>query len=200
MSIQSSWLHCESLPCISFTRECEQTCVFIQELVSCGSCRVYVIIYLHLELCSYSCFIPLTKNKLHTKVFSYSSTPKEERVTLSETVELPLEEINGFVTVVHNDEWWIGCVLLTDEDSKTVTMNFLCPQRPSHSFKYPPKQNIITISYTDVLTKVDPRTVTGHTYTITKQESKAATENCGRNIICNYIATTWLYKHLQFNS
>ena len=105
------------------------------------------------------CFIPLTKNKLHTKMFSYSSTPKEERVTLSETVELPLEEINGFVTVAHNDEWWIGCVLHTDEDSKTVTMNFLCPQGPSHSFKYPHKQNITTISYTDVLTKVDPRTV-----------------------------------------
>ena len=80
-------------------------------------------------------------------MFSYSSTPKEERVTLSETVELPLEEINGFVTVVHNDQWRIGCVLHTDEDSKTVTMNFLCPQGPSHSFKYPPKQNIITISY-----------------------------------------------------
>ena len=46
------------------------------------------------------CFIPLTKNKLHTKVFSYSSTPKEEKVTLSERVELLLEEISGFVTVV----------------------------------------------------------------------------------------------------
>ena len=41
-----------------------------------------------------------TKNKLHIKVFFYSSTPKEEKVTLSETVELPLEEISGFVTVV----------------------------------------------------------------------------------------------------
>ena len=46
------------------------------------------------------CFIPLAKNKLHSKVFSYSSTPKEERITLSGTVELPLEEINGFVTVL----------------------------------------------------------------------------------------------------
>ena len=55
-------------------------------------------------------------------------------------------------------------------------MNFLFPQGPSHSFKYPPKQNTITISYTDVLTKVDPRTVTCHTYTITQQESKAATD------------------------
>ena len=37
------------------------------------------------------------------------------------------------------------------------------------------KQNVVIISQNDALTKVDPRTVTGHTYTITKQESKAAT-------------------------
>ena len=53
---------------------------------------------------------------------------------------------------------------------------FLCPQGPSSSFKYPSKQNVLVISQNDVLTKVDPRTVTGRTYTITKQESKAATD------------------------
>ena len=86
------------------------------------------------------CFILLTKNKLHTKVFTYLSTAKEERVTLSETVELPLEEINGFVTLVHNDQWWISYVLHADEDSKTVTMNFLYPQEHhTHSSIHPCK-------------------------------------------------------------
>ena len=70
-------------------------------------------------------FYPFNKNKLHTKVFTYLSTAKEERVTLSKTVELPLEEINGFVTVVHNDQWWISYVLHTDEDSKAVNYNEL---------------------------------------------------------------------------
>ena len=83
------------------------------------------------------CFIPLTKNKLHTKVFSYSSTPKEERVTLSETVELPLEEINGFVTVVYNDQWWISCVLHINEDNKTVT--FAVKDHHTHSSIHPSK-------------------------------------------------------------
>jgi len=46
-----------------------------------------------------NCFIPVTKN-----------TVKEEKVSLSETGELLLEEINGFVTAVQNDQWWIGCV------------------------------------------------------------------------------------------
>ena len=63
------------------------------------------------------CFIPLMSSIL--KCFLTQALQREERVTLSETVE--------------------------------------------------PKQNIITIS-------VDPRTVTGCIYTITKQESKAATD------------------------
>ena len=122
------------------------------------------------------CFIPLTKNTLHTKVFSNSKILKEEKVTLCETDELPFEEINGFVTAVHNDQWWIGCVLHIDEISREIKINFLCPQGPSQSFKYPAKQNTLVIPVKDVLTKVDPRTVTGRTYTISKQESKAATD------------------------
>ena len=49
------------------------------------------------------CFIPFQKDKLHTKVFSNSSTQKEEKATISEAGELPLEEIKGFVIVVYND-------------------------------------------------------------------------------------------------
>ena len=37
-------------------------------------------------------------------------------------------------------------------------------------------EKFIGHSQNDVLTKVDPRTVTGHTYTIPKQESKVATD------------------------
>ena len=98
-----------------------------------------------------------------------------ERVTLSGIDELQLEDINGFVAVVHNEQWWVGCVLHTDEDSKTVTVNLLYPQGPSQTFNYPAKQNFITVSNIDVIAKVDPRTVTGRTYTISKQETKAAT-------------------------
>jgi len=35
---------------------------------------------------------------------------------------------------------------------------------------------MITVSSTDALTKVDPRTFTGRSYTISKQETKAATD------------------------
>jgi len=122
------------------------------------------------------CFIPFRKDKLYTKLFSNSNTQKEEKTAICERDELSLEEIKGFVTAVYNDQWWIGCVLHKDQDSREIKINFLCPQGPSHSFKYPAIQNILVIPHKDVLTKVDPRTVTGSTYTITNQESKTATD------------------------
>jgi len=96
---------------------------------------------------------------------------------------MPLEHSNGFITVVCNDQWWAGCVLHTDEHSKIVEVNLLYPQGPSQLFKYPFKQDIITVSSIDPLTKVDPRTVTGSTYTISKQETKAATDGAADRLM-----------------
>ena len=120
------------------------------------------------------CFVPLTKNTLFTKVYSNSSLQKEEKVASVETEGLPIEEINGFVTVAYEEDWWIGCVLNVDEDSGNIKIELLCPRGPSQSFKYPLERNTVVVPYVDILTKVDPRTVTGHTYTISKQ-SKIAT-------------------------
>ena len=50
------------------------------------------------------CFIPFKIGRFYTKIFSNSSTRKEVKVTLSELDELPLEEIKGFVTAVHNSQ------------------------------------------------------------------------------------------------
>ena len=52
----------------------------------------------------FHCFIPFKIDKLYIKVFSNSSTQKEVKVTLFELDELPLEEIKGFVTAVHNSQ------------------------------------------------------------------------------------------------
>ena len=82
-------------------------------------------------------------------------------VTLCELDEFPIEEIKGFVTAVHNSQWWVCYALCADEDSREIKINFLCSQGLSPSFKYPSKQNVLIISQNDVLTKVDPRTVTG---------------------------------------
>ena len=81
-------------------------------------------------------FIPLTKAAISTKTYSLSTTSKEERVSVFES-ELALKDISGFVACVHEDKWWVVCVLQVSEDSNTVTVNFLHPQRPSQPFRYP---------------------------------------------------------------
>ena len=122
------------------------------------------------------CFVPLTKNTLCTKLYSNSGVQKEEKLASIETDGLPLEEINGFVAVVYDEMWWIGYVHNVDENDRNVKIDLLCPLGPSQSFRYPSKQNIVVVRYSDVITKVDPRTVTGHTHTISKQESKTVTD------------------------
>ena len=57
----------------------------------------------------------------------------------------------------------------SDVDTETVHTSLLHPCGPSKSFKYPSKEDILDIPITSVLTKVNPRTVTGRTYTLTKQ-------------------------------
>ena len=90
--------------------------------------------------------------------------------------ELELDNLQGYVTCVYNKEWWIACVLEVNEDKREVKVSFLHPRRPSRSFRYPAQSDILSIPVADVLTKVDPRTATGHTYRITQKESHAATE------------------------
>ena len=121
------------------------------------------------------CFIPLTRSMVSTKVYSFSTICKEERVTVIEG-ELELDNLQGYVTCVYNKEWWIACVLEVNEDKREVKVSFLHPQGPSRSFRYPAQSDILSIPVADVLTKVDPRTATGHTYRITQKESHAATE------------------------
>lgn len=75
-------------------------------------------------------FIPLTRSKVCTKVYSTSTTCKEERVTATED-ELDIEDIQGFITCVHNEQWWLACVLTVNEEDNDVRASFLHPPGPS---------------------------------------------------------------------
>ena len=57
-----------------------------------------------------------------------------------------------------------------------VKVSFLHPNGPSRSFRYPYTPDILNIPLSDILTKVDPRTVTGRVYTLTPKESRDALE------------------------
>ena len=120
-------------------------------------------------------FIPITRSTLCTKEYSMSSNSKEKRVTALED-DLQIEDIHGFVTCSHEEQWWVGCVIHVDEDTLAVTISILQPHGPSSSFRFPAVPNVVNITLDKVLTKVDPRTTTGRKYTLTKLESKRATQ------------------------
>ena len=118
-------------------------------------------------------FVPISKDRVRTRVFSSSSISKEEASCES---DLPVEQISGFVTCSYNGHWWVACVLQLYGDTSEVRLTFLHPHGPSHSFRYPCVQDNLIIPISDVLTTVDPRTATGCVYTLTQKESRTASE------------------------
>ena len=63
-----------------------------------------------------------------------------------------------------------------DSDNSKVKLTFLHPHGPARSYKYPATLDILTVTVSEILAKVDPRTATGRVYTLTKQENDLATK------------------------
>jgi hypothetical protein len=59
-------------------------------------------------------------------------------------------------------------------DSGEVEVTFLHPHGPAKSFKYPPGEDVLVMSYQDILTVVNPSTATGRGYTLSKEEMAEA--------------------------
>ena len=90
--------------------------------------------------------------------------------------ELEIEEISGYVTCIYDAQWWLAFVLETDKVNAEVKVTFMHPRGPSRSFKYPSQPDILIVPSSDILTKVDAKTATGRTYTLSRKESKLATQ------------------------
>ena len=120
-------------------------------------------------------YIPISRDEVRTRHFSSSTSYKDVSVSLLEN-EMTLEEISGFITCCHDNQWWVACVLELDLDNETVKVTMLHPHGPCNSFKYPKKQHILVLSVQAVLTKVDLRTRTGRVFTLTRKESNETSE------------------------
>ena len=96
------------------------------------------------EICKLNSFVPVSKDRLKTEVFSSSIISKKERITSQES-ELPVKQISGFVTCYYNEHWWVAYVLQLHADTSEVKLTFLHSHWPAHSFRYPQVQNILNI-------------------------------------------------------
>ena len=74
---------------------------------------------------------------------------------------------------MYEKEWWVACVLQLDEDESAVKVNFLHPQGPSRSFRFP---DILTVPIESILIKIDPKCTRRGTYTLSRKESRSAGE------------------------
>ena len=89
------------------------------------------------------------------------------------------DQLTGYVTCVYDQHWWVAYVQEVDVHNSLVKLKFLHPHGPSASFRYPRREDILTVPIADVLTVVDPRTATGRVYTLSKKESQDASEKLG---------------------
>ena len=120
-------------------------------------------------------FIPVSRDIVKVRSYSFSVISREERVTKQEQ-DLEIEAVSGYVTCGYNSQWWLAFVLEVDTEDAEVKLSLLHPHGPSRTFKYPPVPDIMTVPLTDVLTKVNPKTPTSRSYTLGRKESKAVTE------------------------
>ena len=113
---------------------------------------------------------------MEVRDFSLSLLKRLERVIPRiDSGIVNIARINGYVTAMYDGSWWLAYVLNTLSESAEVELNFLYPHGPSRSFSYPSRPDTLVISLHDILTIVDPKTITGRKYTLSSDEMVAAT-------------------------
>ena len=123
--------------------------------------------------------------KLHQFIPESASTLKVKRYSSSENVQLRKvcnsdqflaeNQIHGYVTAIYDNLWWLGYVHDKYTENREVTINFLHPHGPSHSFCFPIQQDILRVPYCDILAKADVTTCNGRTYMMAGHDQRNTT-------------------------
>ena len=121
------------------------------------------------------CFIPISRSSLRVKEYSGSSTSRDVSIRKGCYEVVKDNQIRGYIAVEYDREWWVAYVMEVYPERCEVKVSFLHPRGPNPSFFYPRHAEILVIDTSDVLTSLDPKTTSGRTYTISKDESQRAT-------------------------
>lgn len=123
------------------------------------------------------CFIPQSQDTVLTKRYSACSNAQLQRVNKFST-DLEVEEVTGHVTCIHRSQWWVVQVLEKDSENGELKLSLmdLVDGIIIHLA-------ILHVPITDILIVVKPRTTTGRSYSLTQDESKAATQKLKKLLI-----------------
>ena len=102
-------------------------------------------------------FKPVDKSSALVKRYFSAVESKVCKVSVSQQ-NVDCDAINGYVTVMYEDNWWLGCVIDKFDEQKEVLIQFLKPHGPSSGIKYPAKENSLKVPYRNVLQAVEATT------------------------------------------
>ena len=84
--------------------------------------------------------IPVSHTEVAVKQFSLDIRSVSKKVVKYETEPIQIDDVSGYVTVIYENNWWLGYVLEKDFNSGEVTVKYLHPHGPSPSFTFPPER------------------------------------------------------------
>ena len=85
------------------------------------------------------------------------------------------------VTVMHNNSWWLVCILAIYQESGEVKLKFLFSNRPAPLFYYPIPTPDKLDEITEILfQKAELRTATRRAHVPTKKEMEATSLGLGK--------------------
>ena len=120
-------------------------------------------------------FVPINRSTLEVRHYSCSNESRSVIIRWQNNVkELDLGAIRGYVAVEYDGVWWLAYVHQVDIERKEILVNFLRPNGPSASFVYPRQQDLHLVDASDILTILNPKTVTGRTYTLSTEDEAIA--------------------------
>jgi hypothetical protein len=89
----------------------------------------------------------------------------------SQSHTILLEIVRGYITIVYEDHWWLGCVLEKYEENEEFKIRFLHPHGPSAYFVFLSQPDELILPVSLILSTVAPTSGTGITYKLSSAEA-----------------------------
>jgi hypothetical protein len=86
---------------------------------------------------------------------------------------------------MHDNFWWLGCVLSISEESNDMKISSLHPHGPPASYIYLAKTDILGLPQSEILAKVSPNTAIGCAHILTSEEITVTAER-NNTYICKF--------------
>jgi len=100
---------------------------------------------------SYSVGVAL-QSECHIKKYQYQG----QTLLLTDTLnDLQYATPNQFLSAVYDDKWYIGIIKEADSENSEFLLDFMHPNGPSSSFRWPEKRDICWVPIQHVLCRIE---------------------------------------------